>query len=553
MARSTRFQRGLNALGLIVDRSGGKHATTYENSVHCLIKQMKQVLNATKALQDSLDNPIKLTDLHIQLADSYRGSSSLRFAWLQSLATSHFDLKWYSEASVCQAHCLAIIGIELEAKKLIKINWALFDTINEGIVKEYNILRADTEIIQPAGFTIENFTSKAEQLMKNLLMAERYEAVSAVCRMILPIFEEQHNYYRANFICTELQQAYCRLNEIKTSGRRHLASYFKVVFFGKLLLGEDHETEWIYREPGLTPLAEASEKMLESIKHSLGHDNVKLIMEKEVSAGNLKDNVAYVQMTHVHPFLVREGPDNMNYWANTNIKSFYYDEPKIDSSAPSGSSEIAKQLIKKVFVTIDEPFPSMKRRQRVIGKKEQILNPLEVACESLIKKANQIRKVIKNAKDASHFNVISTDNYDKSFLDKLDLKGLQLLLQGSVQATVNAGPLAYGEGFSTTIQMQRYGEAGINKLIRALKQLLYQCSEALKINEIAVASDQVQYQQMLKCSFEALIERLSEYFGEDKMALTSDDIINEDNDIMSEVHTKSIHILDSIAGVMQSK
>uniref|UniRef100_A0A0N5B589 DOCKER domain-containing protein n=1 Tax=Strongyloides papillosus TaxID=174720 RepID=A0A0N5B589_STREA len=193
----------------------------------------------------------------------------------------------------------------------------------------------------------------------------------------------------------------------------------------------------------------------------------------------------------------------------------------------------------------------MKRRQKIIGKKEQILNPLEVACESLLKKADQIRKVLKAVKEASNHGGMQLDTYDKSFLDKLDLKGLQLLLQGAVQATVNAGPLAYGEAFSTIIQKQRYGEDEINRLIKAFKQLLHQCSEALRVNEVAVSSDQVEYHMMLKSSFEVLQERLNEYFGEDKMKIMGDDIVNDDSDLMEDVHNASIHILDSIAGLRE--
>lgn len=551
LARSVRFQKGLSTLTTIVQKCSERYNESYDNAVLFLIKELKGVLNATGALLESSNDPTKLTELHIQLADSYRGSALLRYAWLQSLATSHYNKKFYSEAAVCKAHCLAIIGRELVGKSLITINWKFFDTINDRICVEEKVLETDVETVQPAGFTVENFTTKAEDLIENLFMAERYEAVAGICMMLLPIYESQFNFNKACSICTELQQSFSRLSEIKSSGKRHLGAYFRVIFYGKFHFGEEHETEWIYREPGLTSLAEASEKMLENVKNSLGHDNVKLVMDKDVKSGTFKDNIAYVQMTHVHPFVVKEGSDPLDYWANTNIKSFYYDEPKLDSSAPPGSTDVAKQMIKKVFLTIDEPFPNMKRRQRIIGKKEQILNPLEVACESLLKKADQIRKVLKVAKEASNHGGMHLDSYDKSFLDKLDLKGLQLLLQGAVQATVNAGPLAYGEAFSTIIQKQRYGEDEINRLIKAFKQLLHQCSEALKVNEVAVSSDQVEYHLMLKSSFEMLQERLNEYFGADKMKIMGDDIVNDDSDLMEDVHNASIHILDSIAGLRE--
>jgi len=45
-----------------------------------------------------------------------------------------------------------------------------------------------------------------------------------------------------------------------------------------------------------------------------------------------------------------------------------------------------------------------------------------------------------------------------------DLKRLQLKLQGAVQATVNAGPIAYAEAFTTPEQTMKYGVERIHQL-----------------------------------------------------------------------------------------
>lgn len=52
----------------------------------------------------------------MQLANSYRGSAALRCAWFDTLAETHIAERWFSEAAVCQAHSVAIIGKELAAK-----------------------------------------------------------------------------------------------------------------------------------------------------------------------------------------------------------------------------------------------------------------------------------------------------------------------------------------------------------------------------------------------------------------------------------------------------
>lgn len=56
------------------------------------------------------------------------------------------------------------------------------------------------------------------------------------------------------------------------------------------------------------------------------------------------------------------------------------------------------------------------------------MNPLELAVDKLTFKADQISKILESAS--------ASDGTKKSLLARLDVKGLQLLLQGAVQPTV---------------------------------------------------------------------------------------------------------------------
>uniref|UniRef100_A0A1I7X3Q7 DOCKER domain-containing protein n=1 Tax=Heterorhabditis bacteriophora TaxID=37862 RepID=A0A1I7X3Q7_HETBA len=211
-------------------------------------------MSATVALKDAANDPIRLADLHIQLADSYRGSAALRSAWFDTLAEAYAADRWYAEAAVCHAHSVAIIAKELKDR------------------------------------------------------------------------------------------------EVKMSGKRHLGTYFRVRFFGKTHFETDHNTEWIYREAGLTSLAEISLRLKEYCRQIVGHEKVQV-----------------------------------------------------------------------------EPENELKKLQT---KATQIRNTLSVASKG----------------------------------QQLDVKGLQLLLQGAVMPTVNAGPLAYAEAFTQLDQKERYGEKGMKDL-----------------------------------------------------------------------------------------
>lgn len=64
----------------------------------------------------------------------------------------------------------------------------------------------------------------------------------------------------------------------------------------------------------------------------------------------------------------------------------------------------------------------------MIERTEKILTPLELAVENLLFKANQIRRTLDAAS--------SSGDSEKAIVERLDVKGLQLLLQGAVQPTV---------------------------------------------------------------------------------------------------------------------
>ena len=51
-----------------------------------------------------------------------------------------------------------------------------------------------------------------------------------------------------------------------------------------MIFRTDHDTDWVYREAGLTSLAEISLKLREQVKTAVGHDKVQVEPEYEVSS-----------------------------------------------------------------------------------------------------------------------------------------------------------------------------------------------------------------------------------------------------------------------------
>ncbi|KAK0390438.1 hypothetical protein QR680_019352 [Steinernema hermaphroditum] len=155
LANSPRFLKGLSRLESLVANYSNKHSDNlFEQACQELIKQLRGVLKATGALAAAANDPIRLADLHIQLADSYRGSAALRCAWFDTLAEAHIGDRWYSEAAVCQAHSLAIIGKELETKGVLQPDWSLMSHINSSIAEEERVFDEKASSTQQAGYTL---------------------------------------------------------------------------------------------------------------------------------------------------------------------------------------------------------------------------------------------------------------------------------------------------------------------------------------------------------------------------------------------------------------
>uniref|UniRef100_A0A8R1YPV2 Uncharacterized protein n=1 Tax=Pristionchus pacificus TaxID=54126 RepID=A0A8R1YPV2_PRIPA len=531
LAATGRLEKGLTALDALVSVSDHRKQSPFDRAVLELNRQLRGVMTATGALNEAKNDPIRLADLHMQLADSYRGSAALRSTWLETLSSLHSSARYFSEAAVCMAHSVAVCARELNRKgELMSVDWSVLDWISRDIgVDEGVITEQRGENIQPAGFTIENLASKIEKTANLLTQSERYEAIGPLYRLIVPSLEKNANFNSLVSVYAELQQSYSRAVEVKTSGKRHLGAYFRVRFYGKNHFDADHDTEWVYREHGLTSLAEVSQRIGDYCRQVVGHDRVQVEPEKELDERSLDENIAYVQVTHVDPVVV-DDQTILSYHTHTNLREFVYEKSITEGKRGEGEPAVTQTALCKTFLTVLGSFPSTRRRLRVTEKKRETYSPLEFACQKLRMKASQMKVLVDSSNRGTR---------------PFDIKGLQLLLQGAVLPTVNAGPLVYAEAFTQTEQKKRYGEKGVSDLKGAFSELMSSCGAALKVNGSAIGPDQTTYHQVLMSSFEAMLERLESFFG----CSFKEEEKEEKGWNGNEFPRSHIHILDSISGV----
>ncbi|KAI1694194.1 dock homology region 2 domain-containing protein [Ditylenchus destructor] len=161
-----------------------------------------------------------------------------RCHWFDSLARAYFSERCFSEAAICQAHSVVIVGKELENRGLICLDWSLFNALNNQIVEDETKWENKSNVpIKGNEYSVENFTTRVQELIHTIVLDEHYEAVGLIYRLVIPIYEQHRKYSALLQTYAELHQATRRASEVCKSNKRHTGSYFLVVFLGKTHFG----------------------------------------------------------------------------------------------------------------------------------------------------------------------------------------------------------------------------------------------------------------------------------------------------------------------------
>lgn len=262
----------------------------------------------------------------------------------------------------------------------------------------------------------------------------------------------------------------------------------------------EHNTDWIYREAGLTSLAAFALDIKEKCQRAVRHDRVQIEANEQLDTSKIDPTVAYVQVTHVEPVESGDQRPTSDFTIHTNLDVFSYECAMVENERKlSKEPAIHEQVLKRTVLRVAHGgFPATRRRLPVVDVTYEQFSPLEFACQKLNTKAEQIRKTLNSASNGR----------------RLDVKGLQLLLQGAVLPTVNAGPLAYAEVFTKDEQKEKYGDEAIGTLRESFRNLMNACQLAIEANAAAIGADQQTYHEVLVSSFDAMHERLQTFFGQ---------------------------------------
>uniref|UniRef100_A0A4W5P3J8 Dedicator of cytokinesis 9 n=1 Tax=Hucho hucho TaxID=62062 RepID=A0A4W5P3J8_9TELE len=514
----TRFQQSLSIINNCANSDRTIKNTAFPSDVKDLTKRIRTVLMATAQMKEHERDPEMLVDLQYSLAKSYASTPELRKTWLDSMARIHVKNGDLSEAAMCYVHVAALVAEYLRRKGMFKQGCSAFRVVTPNIDEEVSMM--EDVGMQDVHFNEDVLMELLEECADGLWKAERYELISDVYKLIIPIYEQGRDFEKLSHLYDTLHRAYIKVTEVMHTGKRLLGTYFRVSFFGQGFFEDEDGKEYIYKEPKFTPLSEISQRLLKLYSDKFGPENVKMIQDSgRINPKDLDSKYAYIQVTHVTPYLEeKELMDRKtDFEKSHNIRRFVFEMPFTVSGKKQGG--VKEQYKRRTILTTTHCFPYVKKRIAVMYQHHTDLNPIEVAIDEMSKRLAELRQLVATS--------------------EVDMIRLQLKLQGSISVQVNAGPLAYARAFLDDASTKKYPDNKVKQLKEVFREFVEACGHGLGINERLIKEDQQEYHDEMKANYRDLARELS--------AIMHEPIIPVE-DGMKSVLPDSLHIFNVISG-----
>uniref|UniRef100_A0A182VSH9 Dedicator of cytokinesis protein 9 n=1 Tax=Anopheles minimus TaxID=112268 RepID=A0A182VSH9_9DIPT len=519
---NARFQESLSTINNYASSDKAMKGTGFPMEVKDLTRRVRTVLMATAQMQAHHMDPERLLELQHSLANSYASTPELRQTWLTTMANNHAQNGNISEAACCYLHIAALVSEYLKLKGCCAVAQGAesFARISRNIPRDEKGLKLDSGT-QDSQYTEQFLLERLKECAEYLDRSERLECLGELYRLIIPILESRRDYHALTQCYEHLTQAYNRVIEFNKSGKRLLGRFYRVIFFSQLYFEEENGVEYIYKEPKVTSLSEISERLHKQYRDKFGADNVKILMDSApVDQSTLDPKIAYIQVTHVTPYYCKDELEmrQTEFEQNHDVDTFMYETPFTPSGSAHGAVE--DQWKRRTVLTTLHSFPYVLKRIPVRDRQSQELSPIEVAIDEMQTKIAELEEIV---------------------MGPIDLKKLQLRLQGSVAVTVNAGPLAYASAFldPAKTSVKKYPMDKVEDLKEVFRDFIKICYTVLQINANLISSDQREYHNVLKENYENLCSALSDLLGE---------IVYPLDDGNNNAHRHSLALFSAISG-----
>uniref|UniRef100_A0A672NHS7 Dedicator of cytokinesis protein 9-like n=1 Tax=Sinocyclocheilus grahami TaxID=75366 RepID=A0A672NHS7_SINGR len=450
----TRFQQSLSIINNCANSDKTVKHTAFPSDVKDLTKRIRTVLMATEQMKEHEKDPEMLVDLQYSLAKSYTSTPELRKTWLDSMAKIHVKNGDLSEAAMCYVHVAALVAEYLKRKGMFRQGCSAFRVITPNIDEEAAMM--EDVGMQDVHFNEEVLMELLEACADGLWKAERYELISDIYKLIIPIYEQRRDFEKLAHLYDTLHRAYTKVMEVMHSGKRLLGTFFRVAFFGQVRQcnGSKNNDLW--------------DRLLK-----LRCKNIGCLKKKNQSPPKLYKS-PHLHMKNAYLF-IRNLPHNNLLCYCIHLMSMC-------------------SFFSNFSVSATHCFPYVKKRIAVMYQHHTDLSPIEVAIDEMSGKVAELRALCATI--------------------EVDMIRLQLKLQGSISVQVNAGPLAYARAFLDDACAKKYPDNKVKQLKEVFRQFVEACGQALAVNERLIKEDQQEYHDEMKASYKDLARELSHIMHE---------------------------------------
>ncbi|EGD79273.1 hypothetical protein PTSG_09690 [Salpingoeca rosetta] len=287
------------------ESQGLQNAADFRRQVEGLALQLYEILRDTAQMDLMAHDPETAIDLHLRIADNYKTSPDLRITWLKSLAGRQAELGHHAEAAQCFLQAAALVAehlLTLQDNPFVRNGCSAFRHISPNAEEETAVAqetdKSDNEsMCTHRFFKPDGFIHLINITVGHLLDAKMAETANQLLSFVIPILESRRDYQALCKLHGRLSDNYKLIDEMAKKGPRYLGEYYRVKFFGSIFKEELNPLGYVYKEPGLTKLAEVSQRLEQTFKTRYGEDAIVMIQDsKEVNPAQLNPNKGYIQI-----------------------------------------------------------------------------------------------------------------------------------------------------------------------------------------------------------------------------------------------------------------
>jgi hypothetical protein len=364
----------------------------------------------------------------------------------------------------------------------------------------------ESGIPQSQEFTEAGIIKLLEECISLLEQGEYYEHAISIYKLLTAIYEKSQNYKKLASCYEQMRILYENIDQSTKLKNRYFATYYRVTMYGSAVPEELNGKQFIYKMPKLYKLFQ----MVKKVKEMFTNIEVDKLPD-HADLSKLDPNKIYVQITNVKPYIEHDNTRKTIFQRNTNIHQYYYETPFIKDDGKDTDSNlhaVTKTYKRKVILTIEQHFPSVKTRMPVVDIKEIMLTPIESATEVIAARCQTLIECME--------------------ADPPDVQTLHMHLQGAVCAVVNGGPSDIVRLFLG--EREKYEEKLVKVLNEKCHQFLRLCNRALKMSAELIQPHQKAFHLELEKGYSQTEEQFLNYLLPLDVDMNSDGFIEHEMD-----------------------